>query len=175
MTFSLLTIPDFRVKFEDKSINKTIIMSNNTRIKSKKVDSTKTFIQKKFTNRDAFLLYSLILGNIFYTYFNVAFILSVAFTNVFIWPNLMWRGGNIFFDSTSHECWPFFLPGSRDCRNGQFLLIQWELLCRLTHSKRNQQYFVYPACSPSKRTTNFKSLQSCQLELIHLGNCFILS
>lgn len=84
MTFSLLTIPDFRVKFEDKSINKTIIMSNNTRIKSKKVDSTKTFIQKKFTNRDAFLLYSLILGNIFYTYFNVAFILSVAFTNVFI-------------------------------------------------------------------------------------------
>lgn len=126
--------------------------------------------------RMSFIFTSLILGNLFYIYLNVAFILSVSFTNsFFIWSNLMWRGGNIFFDSTSGECWTFFLPDSWDCRKGQFLLIQWELLSRLTHSKRNQQYLVYSLCSPSKRVTNFKSLQSCQLELIYLSSCFILS
>lgn len=68
----------------------------------------------------SFILASFIPPNLFYIYFNAAFVLSIAITEFFIKPNVMWKSGNnIFFDSTSGGCWTFFLPYSCHCRSFQ--------------------------------------------------------
>ena len=101
-------------------------------------------------------------GNSSARYLNAGPLWSIALTQSFISPILMWRGSSkILLTFTSGRCRTFFFPSPSDCRVGHSLFLWSEVCAWLSHSHYKQQNLMEPCCSPRNVTETFRSPQSC--------------
>ena len=118
----------------------------------------------------ALIFTSLTIGKLFLKYPNPRPVLSITFTNVFLRPSFMCKGGKKMFPGiTIGGLTKFLSRGVNDVRLGHSLFTQWFFLSWLSHSHKKQQCFVCTICIPSNSATTFRSPHNFHLTSSYLN------
>ena len=94
-------------------------------------------------NTPALIFYTLCLGNFSHTNENAVPFLSSVYTEFFMRPNLIYRGGSNNVHGSTRGWWAmFFVLNVCNLYKGQFFLLWRTLLAWLSHTHRKQQNFA---------------------------------